>query len=343
METTKKTRDSYFDNYKALLIILVVLGHAGSGLSAWFVPYAKNYIYLFHMPAFAFISGYFCKKFPPDYKKSAKQLLIPYFIFQTLFFAFSLFIWHKDFSKTYMLPVFTLWFLISLFFWRAGLFLVKDIKFIIPISFIVAMLIGYDPRIEDYLALSRTLVFFPFFILGNRFNKERFMKFAGKWYIKLISLLILIGLYFLTAYFKNDISFQILTGATPYKYIDKISFNTAWLYRGLVLLTSALMTYLFAALIPQRKTVFSGIGQNSMVIYLTHGIILRTIRWCTKWNKFFSTERGVFVLIALVILYCFLITSKPAMKLIGRITKVFWLLFERFTSYMTVKNKDKTA
>lgn len=336
MEASKKVRDSYFDNYKALLIILVVLGHAGSGLSSWFVPYAKNYIYLFHMPAFAFISGYFCKKFPPDYKKSAKQLLIPYFVVQTVFFAFSLFIWHKDFAKTYMLPAYTLWFLLSLFFWKAGLFLVKDIKFIIPISFFVAMFIGYDPRIGDYLTLSRTFVFFPFFILGNRFDKERFMKFAGRWYIKLISLLILIGLYFLTVYFKEDISFLMLTGSNPYKEIN-ISYNTAWLYRGLVLLTATLMIYLLAALIPQRKTVFSGIGQNSMIIYLTHVIILRTIRWCTDWNDFFSTEKGVFVLIALVILYSFLITSKPAMKLTGCITEAFWKLFDRFTSYMTIK------
>lgn len=336
MEAAKKVRDSYFDNYKAMLIILVVLGHAGSGLSSWFVPYAKNYIYLFHMPAFAFISGYFCKKFPPDYKKSAKQLLIPYFIFQSMNFAFSLFVWHKNFSKTYMLPAFTLWFLLSLFFWRAGLYLVKDIKFIIPISFFVAMFIGYDPRIEDYLALSRTFIFFPFFILGNRFDKERFMKYAGKWYIKLISLLVLIGLYFLTVYFKKDISFHVLTGATPYRDIE-INFGTAWLYRGLVLLTGTLMIYLLGVLIPQKKTVFSGIGQNSMIIYLTHGIILRTIRWCTNWNDFFSTEKGVFVLIALVVLYSFLITSKPAMKLIGHITKGFWKLFDRFTSYMTVK------
>lgn len=340
METTKKVRDSYFDNYKTLLIILVVLGHAGSGLHAWFVPYAKNYIYMFHMPAFAFISGYFCKKFPPDYKKISRQLLVPYVIFQTLFLVFSTFIWHKYVDKTYMLPGFTLWFLISLFFWRSGIYIVKDIKFLIPLSFFIAMFIGYDRKIEDYLALSRTLIFFPFFVLGNRFNKERFMKFAGKWYIKLISLLLLVGLFFLMVYFKKDISFQVLTGATPYRYISKIGYKTAWLYRGLVLLTSTLMTYLFAALIPQRKNIFSNIGQNSMVIYLTHGLILRTIRFCTDWNKFFSTERGVFVLIALVILYCAVITSAPVLKLISYVTKSFWKLFDWFLGHFIIKHEE---
>ncbi|MFR7480201.1 MAG: acyltransferase family protein [Roseburia sp.] len=58
-----KERDYFFDNLKAVLIFLVVLGH-------FLLPIrgdnplvvVKRLIYVFHMPLFVFISGYFAKK-----------------------------------------------------------------------------------------------------------------------------------------------------------------------------------------------------------------------------------------------------------------------------------------
>lgn len=63
-ETDKKMeRDNYFDNYKAFLIILVVVGHFINPLteSVPWTEYVRKAIFIFHMPAFIFISGYFFK------------------------------------------------------------------------------------------------------------------------------------------------------------------------------------------------------------------------------------------------------------------------------------------
>ena len=64
MAAGEKQRDFLFDNYKAMLIVLVVVGH--------FIELApdenvilrmlKWAIFSFHMPAFVFISGYFFEK-----------------------------------------------------------------------------------------------------------------------------------------------------------------------------------------------------------------------------------------------------------------------------------------
>ncbi|MGT2357153.1 acyltransferase family protein [Staphylococcus aureus] len=61
--TSLKERDYFFDNARAILILLVVFGHMlqpyTSGdkyLSALYLV-----IYSFHMPTFLFISGYFAK------------------------------------------------------------------------------------------------------------------------------------------------------------------------------------------------------------------------------------------------------------------------------------------
>ena len=57
-------RDHLFDNIKALMLFLVPLGHT---LDVFIADgnveeILMKYIYLFHMPIFAFVTGYFTKK-----------------------------------------------------------------------------------------------------------------------------------------------------------------------------------------------------------------------------------------------------------------------------------------
>ena len=55
-------RDHYFDNVKGALITLVVIGHFLLPMERTrLVGSLINIIYLFHMPMFALISGYFAK------------------------------------------------------------------------------------------------------------------------------------------------------------------------------------------------------------------------------------------------------------------------------------------
>jgi len=56
-------RDPYFDNAKFILIALVVIGHIMAPLMTHSTACKTLYIwiYIFHMPAFALISGYFAK------------------------------------------------------------------------------------------------------------------------------------------------------------------------------------------------------------------------------------------------------------------------------------------
>lgn len=60
-----KERIAYWDNMKAILIFLVVLGHFLLSISKKdsMVLGLGYYIYLFHMPAFVFVSGFFSKRY----------------------------------------------------------------------------------------------------------------------------------------------------------------------------------------------------------------------------------------------------------------------------------------
>ena len=85
-EVMAKERNAYFDNMKALLIFLVVLGHVLSNFAG--DDSVGEWIYLvifsFHMPAFLFVTGYFARSDP---KKVIGQLLILYLIMYFLVIA----------------------------------------------------------------------------------------------------------------------------------------------------------------------------------------------------------------------------------------------------------------
>lgn len=67
-------RDSTFDVMKGIAIIAMILGHTN-------IPVlASDFIFVWHMPLFFIVSGYFYKPYPIIYylKKNARQLLLPY-------------------------------------------------------------------------------------------------------------------------------------------------------------------------------------------------------------------------------------------------------------------------
>ena len=71
-----KNRESWIDWSKAILIWLMVLGHAGlSGIP-------REFVYAFHMPAFFIISGYLYR--PHNWAKTLKSFGIPILFFSMI-------------------------------------------------------------------------------------------------------------------------------------------------------------------------------------------------------------------------------------------------------------------
>ena len=76
----------YFDNLKAALIFLVVIGHVFELVTSRLIDIAYMFVYIFHMPLFIFVSGYFAKYSP---KKLLFSLIPLYFFFQLLYIVFA--------------------------------------------------------------------------------------------------------------------------------------------------------------------------------------------------------------------------------------------------------------
>ena len=83
VKTLPETRIEWVDVCKGVLIVLMVCGHTTS-------PFGK-YIYLFHMPAFMFLTGYVEKATPSSiwhyFVKRFRGILIPYIFWNSLYLA----------------------------------------------------------------------------------------------------------------------------------------------------------------------------------------------------------------------------------------------------------------
>lgn len=89
--TDSKTRITYFDNIKGILIILVVFGHFLFNLQSSDSIYTiVTVIYYFHMPTFLFISGYFSKNDNCRGSEQILRLLSAYLLLHAFFIFFYL-------------------------------------------------------------------------------------------------------------------------------------------------------------------------------------------------------------------------------------------------------------
>lgn len=167
MLSQAKERDYLFDNYKALLVFLVVVGHFIEPCykNNDFLFFLKWLIVSFHMPAFIFISGYFSKKEIPI-SKMIQKLLVPYLVYEVIYYLLYVYIIDKPTGLYLFYPKFSLWYILSLFFWRVITPFVKKIPHHMILSIAGGLLIGCSGMSDNFLSIPRVLVFYPFFLAG---------------------------------------------------------------------------------------------------------------------------------------------------------------------------------
>ena len=301
--SAEKNRIFAIDTIKTLLIFLVVFGHLLElNLNGKF-KYIYCVIYIFHMAAFVFCSGYL---FRFDKKKFITKIVIPYIIFQTIYTVFNcIYLSNTRITINYTTPYWIMWYMLALGLWGLTS-IILDTKnpkkqiFILAFLFVIGIMVGFDNSVGYYLSMSRFVVFLPFFMLGyyakNSINiwqvKERINK-SKKTIIEICLLLIIIGIgyYLYTQYEKWNIAW--LYGSYPYAQIPY-----TFAMRSMQYLFSILSIIAIFWFIPNKKNIFNYIGKNTIVIYLLHGFIIKIIG---KENLITYNSNTEFLLKALLI------------------------------------------
>jgi len=167
---TQKVRDERIDSVKYCLIVVVIAGHVIEYSETTVSIIVWKWIYIFHMPLFIFISGYFSRKKDKELWPSIWKLLEPLIVFQTVAIITKLINGGETSFRDILTPWYVLWYLLSLIYWRLMLQVIpesilRNAKLILPTAFGISIFTGFLP-IDNFLSLHRTFAFMPFFFLG---------------------------------------------------------------------------------------------------------------------------------------------------------------------------------
>ena len=258
-----KERSAYWDNIKGILILLVVFAHVIYKLQNMspVIDITVDFIYMFHMPAFIFVSGYFGRSERSRSFESIIKLVFLFFIFNSI----TVFI---EGYQSYLEPIYSYWYLVALIVWRLTAHRISKFKAISVILFVAALIIGFFPAIDNHFAAARIIGFYPFYMLGFMLGEEKNSKFMNipYWKKAVIGAVLLGGIE--AAYFASRLVFQYKSGSLelePYERPMDI------LFRVLFFIVAILAIFAIRCFVPDKKIPFiTEFGRNSLWIFVFH-------------------------------------------------------------------------
>lgn len=300
-----KKRSIFLDNFKGILICLVVFGHFiypyGANGCSNFVRSIFTLIYLFHMPAFVFCSGYLSKSEKSRGKTSIVRLLLYYLVFNTLMMLFCYLEYGQ--APALLTPYNSYWYILSLIFWRLGVKHLDGVKGIVPFSIAAALLVGFWGEFSNTLSLARTVAFFVFFLLGYRLDEQTLQRLLqGRTrlrYILSLALTAAVGLGLFLFVRNSGITEAMLT-MQPY------SAGKEMIWRAFIMAAAAVAIFLMLLTVPNtRIPLLTRLGRNSLLIYLAHRfvtLVFQKIFPYTSYSRMYLLYALIASVITLVVL-----------------------------------------
>jgi hypothetical protein len=183
---------------------------------------------------------------------------------------------YKGEKFKFFMPYYSYWYLLSLIYWRIIIIYidVENKKSAILKTFAFTLISGYSGSFSNNIfSIRRTIAFFPFFLLGYLFPKEKFKELTDKINspFKKLKVFIFFIAYSLGVYYcikKRIIEFskgELLMA----QYINFYDIKK----RLLLFILALIMLFSLLLVMPNRKIpFFSMAGRNSLYIYFFHRI-----------------------------------------------------------------------
>lgn len=284
------TRVSFFDNARFATVTLVVIGHGIQRLTydsdAALTLYL--WIYAFHMPAFALISGYFSKATPPDadrMKRLLTDVLLPCFIMETIWTLVQFAVEGKaNFDPTR--PSWTLWFLLALGIFRLVLPYLALFRWPLALAVVLSVGVGYLQHVDNTFSLSRAIGILPFFVLGWKLREwglgERWLAIGERAWAWRAAAVAVLAAWLVVAFVNIDLFRTIdlrfwFFYDEHYAGLGEDQWWAGFVRLGLICL-AVLLCAAFFVLVPRRRTSFTELGEATMYVYLLHSFVLYPLR-----------------------------------------------------------------
>ena len=321
------SRDAWKDNARLALITLVVFGHCLEPLRG--VPAIDalyRFLYLFHMPAFAVLSGAVARA-EEDLKllkRIAFQLLLPYLLFQGLYaLAAQIPGWPDAGPKGITTPYWLLWYLPSLAAWRLLLPFFMRLRRPLVLACLLALAAGWADDVGYRMSLSRTAAFFPFFLIGHLYARSWREHLRGTAACA-TALATLLALGWAAGGVPDP---RWLYGSNGYTALG-VDDASGTLWRLLRLAAGVAGSAAFLTLVPRRAFAVTAAGARSLQAYLAHGFVVKlavvagVFGWLAgrepPWVNVLVLLLGAWALVRLL-------ASVPAARLLSPVTSPQWL------------------
>ena len=283
------------DNIRYLLLFNVSAEHmltqtgVGSGVAPvnitahWIVTVIVCWSRMITMPGFCFISGYFSKKGYKCYQSAVFDFLIPYLVFNSLFV-----LCYGTSAPNIFTPTFAYWYLMCMVFWKLMTKWLQQIRYILPISVVVALLVGaFCPDVGHFLSVSRTIGFLPFYILGMQLSREDVRKLENLPKIPVaLATAVVLGVWGwlnVKGVFHIDFFYYWASyGGDPAH--PEFALFSYGLWKGLALrflgyfVSMLQIVFLFVFVPDKSLPVMRDVGTRTMVPYLLHTYVIMFMR-----------------------------------------------------------------
>lgn len=332
-----RTRDPFFDNAKFVAILLVVIGHVIEDLrdvEALAVLYM--YIYMFHMPVFIVITGYFSRNFTFSGGKAKKlitNLAVPYVVFEIAYSTYSWAADGNDLEFTLLDPYYLTWFLMALFAWRLSTPVWQQIRWPLAVAVVISLLSGMN-ELPRELDMNRMLGMLPFFVLGLMLKPEHF-EWLKRPAARVIGALVMIGGLATAFVVRNHMTTEWVYWRHGNDWFN-VDDATGSLMRLGMLVCSSTLVAAFLALIPATERWFTRFGSLTLYTYLLHGFFTKGMEYLNWYD--FAWMRTVWG-IPLVILGCIalaLLLMSPPVRWLTR-----WALEPRMAWAFTTPRRPR--
>ena len=271
----------YIDYTKGIAIILVVVGHllpSATGLLKW--------IYSFHIPLFFIVSGMMLgikdireRKFFKTVIKLIRTLIVPYVFFNIFGTAILYLSGLKDFVQAGLnqdIFLFLIgagghstWFLTSLFVAQICFLIVTKIKneYLRHIISVIIVAVGFilSNKIVLFISVTRGMIGYSFLYIGYLFSR---VMSAKNWDIRKWKIPAGLGLLFI-----NIVSTLLNSRVDMHQFVFG---NIALYYIG-NLAGTLFILFLCAKIENIRIKPLNYIGENSIIVQCTHGLLQSTV------------------------------------------------------------------
>lgn len=270
---SSKVRDPFYDNVKYLAIVLVVAGHAIEALRD--VPAARTFylfLYMFHMPVFIIVAGYFSRRFPssPDkVRKLITQLVVPFIVFQLVYELLARFVGGSDVNLTLLDPYFLVWFLLALCAWRLSAPVWLRIRWPLAVAVAISLVAGLQD-LPGVLETGRVLSLLPFFVLGMLCKPEYFVYLRRRG-VRVLAVVVLVGGLVVASWAQSRMSMEWIFWRRSNDYLGVDNLTGTAMRMGM-LACATILSAAFFAVVPSRRMWFTSLGAVTMYVYLLHGI-----------------------------------------------------------------------